>query len=93
MVVSKDTIIGDILDEDPGTAQFFFEIGMHCLEPIPTDWWTKSTDISVKSKKKRGCCRNDSPEPRSQFFSAERSPGAAADGMFLLRRPFFRREA
>ncbi len=31
MVVSKDTIIGDILDEDPGTAQFFFEIGMHCL--------------------------------------------------------------
>ena len=31
MVVTKDTIIGDILDHDAGTAQFFFEIGMHCL--------------------------------------------------------------
>ena len=24
-------IIGDILDAEPDTAQFFFEIGMHCL--------------------------------------------------------------
>lgn len=31
MQITKDTIIGDILDHDPGTAQFFFEIGMHCL--------------------------------------------------------------
>ncbi len=31
MVVTKDSIIGDILDEAPDTAQFFFEIGMHCL--------------------------------------------------------------
>lgn len=31
MEITKDTIIGDILDQDPGTAQFFFEIGMHCL--------------------------------------------------------------
>ena len=31
MEVTKETIIGDILDLDPGTAQFFFEIGMHCL--------------------------------------------------------------
>ena len=31
MEVTKDTIIGDILDLDPETAQFFFEIGMHCL--------------------------------------------------------------
>ena len=29
--VTKDSIIGDILDADQGTAQFFFEIGMHCL--------------------------------------------------------------
>lgn len=29
--ITKDTIIGDILDENPDTAQFFFEIGMHCL--------------------------------------------------------------
>ena len=31
MQITKETIIGDILDYDQGTAQFFFEIGMHCL--------------------------------------------------------------
>ena len=31
MTVTKDTLIGDILDHDVETAQFFFEIGMHCL--------------------------------------------------------------
>ncbi len=31
MVVTKKSVIGDILDEAPDTAQFFFEIGMHCL--------------------------------------------------------------
>ncbi len=29
--VTKDTIIIDVLRLDPGTAEFFFEIGMHCL--------------------------------------------------------------
>lgn len=31
MVVTKDSVIGDVLDFDEGTAKFFFEIGMHCL--------------------------------------------------------------
>lgn len=31
MKVTKDSLIGDILDYDVNTAQFFFEIGMHCL--------------------------------------------------------------
>ena len=31
MVVTKDTVIGDLIDYDRETAQFFFEIGMHCL--------------------------------------------------------------
>ena len=31
MEVTKETIIGDILDFDIETSQFFFEIGMHCL--------------------------------------------------------------
>ena len=31
MKVTKESIIGDILDYDRGTAEFFFEIGMHCL--------------------------------------------------------------
>ncbi len=29
--VTKDTIIMDVLKMDPGTAEFFFAIGMHCL--------------------------------------------------------------
>ena len=31
MKVTKNSIIGEILDFEPETAQFFFEIGMHCL--------------------------------------------------------------
>ncbi|MBE6546044.1 MAG: DUF1858 domain-containing protein [Ruminococcaceae bacterium] len=31
MQVTKESIIGDVLDNAPGTAQFFLEIGMHCL--------------------------------------------------------------
>ena len=29
--ITKDFIIGDILDAEPECAKFFFEIGMHCL--------------------------------------------------------------
>lgn len=29
--VTKDTIIGDILDMDTDVAPYFLEIGMHCL--------------------------------------------------------------
>ena len=31
MTVDKNTIIGQVLDADKDTAQYFFEIGMHCL--------------------------------------------------------------
>ena len=31
MVVTENTVIGDILDEDFDTAPFFMEMGMHCL--------------------------------------------------------------
>ena len=29
--ITKDTIIGEILDLDQTTAPFFLEMGMHCL--------------------------------------------------------------
>ncbi len=29
--VTKDTLIGDILDLDRDTAPYFLEMGMHCL--------------------------------------------------------------
>lgn len=31
MQISKDTVIGSILDTAPETAPFFLEMGMHCL--------------------------------------------------------------
>ena len=31
MTITKDTIIGDTLDEDFEVAPFFLEMGMHCL--------------------------------------------------------------
>ena len=31
MTVTKDSIIGDILDADRATAPYFIAMGMHCL--------------------------------------------------------------
>ena len=31
MLVTKDTIIGDVLDTDRAAAPYFQEMGMHCL--------------------------------------------------------------
>ncbi len=31
MEITKNTIIGEILDADPSTAPYFLEMGMHCL--------------------------------------------------------------
>jgi len=31
MEITKQTIIGDVLDFDRTTAQYFLEMGMHCL--------------------------------------------------------------
>lgn len=31
MKVTKESLIGDVLEYDVNTAKFFFEMGMHCL--------------------------------------------------------------
>lgn len=31
MKITKDMIVGEVLDIDSGAAKYFFEIGMHCL--------------------------------------------------------------
>ena len=31
MVVTRKSVIGDVLDADEDTAEYFFEIGLHCL--------------------------------------------------------------
>ncbi len=31
MTITKDTLIGEVLEANPETAQFFLGMGMHCL--------------------------------------------------------------
>ncbi len=31
MKITKETVIGDVLKSDEGTAKYFLAIGMHCL--------------------------------------------------------------
>ena len=31
MEITKDMCVGDVLDMDTSAAEYFFEIGMHCL--------------------------------------------------------------
>ena len=31
MKITKDMLIGEVLDSDSSAAEYFFEIGMHCL--------------------------------------------------------------
>ena len=58
MTVTKQSIIGDVLDAAPDTAQFFFEIGMHCLgcpasrgESIEAACMVHATDADALVKK------------------------------------------
>lgn len=52
--ITKDTIVGDILDIAPETAPAFIDIGMHCLAAPPpgTRLWSRlawSTSQPVES--------------------------------------------
>lgn len=58
MQVTKDSLIGEVLNYDVNTAQFFFEIGMHCLgcpmsrnESIADACETHKTDADALVKK------------------------------------------
>ena len=58
MTITKDMLIGDVLDIDTGCAQYFFEIGMHCLgcpsargESIEAACLVHATDADALIKK------------------------------------------
>ena len=58
MKVTKQSIIGEVLDYDMETARFFFEIGMHCLgcphsrgESIEDACMVHGTDANALVKK------------------------------------------
>ncbi len=57
-MVTKESIIGDVLDAHPETAEFFLEIGMHCLgcpsargESIEAACMVHNTDADALVKK------------------------------------------
>ena len=80
MKVTKDTLIGDVLDFDVETARFFFEIGMHCLgcphsrgESIADACLVHGTDADalvaklngfLASKKRESLCSTEDSRPR-----------------------------
>ena len=33
MEITRETVIGDIVDFDPETAEVFMDCGMHCIDP------------------------------------------------------------
>ena len=56
--ITKDSIIGDILDMDNTTAPYFFEMGMHCLgcpasrgETLEEACMVHGVDVNVLVKK------------------------------------------
>ena len=62
MQVTKESIIGDVLDMAPETAKFFFEIGMHCLgcpsargESIEAACMVHGTDADALIEKINAC--------------------------------------
>lgn len=57
-MITKDSIIGEVLDAHPETAEFFLEIGMHCLgcpsargESIEAACMVHDTDADALVKK------------------------------------------
>ena len=49
--VTRETIIGDILDMDQSTAPYFMEIGMHCLHGVDCDELLEKLNAHLASKK------------------------------------------
>jgi len=54
MEITKNSIIGDVLDQYPDTAELFFSIGMHCLgcpasrgETIEEAWMVHGADADA----------------------------------------------
>ena len=65
--VNKNTIIGDILDQDFDAAPFFLEMGMHCLgcpasrgETIAEACEVHGTDADELVKKLNDKCKSKS---------------------------------
>ena len=54
MKITKDTLLGEILDVAPHTAPIFMEIGMHCLgcpsarsETVEQACWVHGQDVDA----------------------------------------------
>ena len=38
MEITRETVIGDIVDFDPETAEVFMDCGMHCIDSPYREW-------------------------------------------------------
>ena len=78
MTITKDTIIGDIIDIDVNLAQFFLEIGMHCLgcpvsrgETVAQACAVHGTDADALLKKLNGYQSDKSEAEKKKAEDAE----------------------
>ena len=60
--ITKDTIIGDILDVAPQTAPIFFGIGMHCLGCPASRGETVEEACAVRGRGQAPCARERGSE-------------------------------
>ena len=75
ITITKDTIIGDILDIAPHTAPIFLSIGMHCLgcpcflgetveEACMVPWWTAKLLALVNERRPTSLSKPNTTEGR-----------------------------
>ena len=65
--ITKDTIIGDILDVAPQTAPIFLSIGMHCLGCPSSRGETVEEACMVHGVDCESCWRWSTRKPTSNF--------------------------
>ena len=65
VTITKDTIIGDILDVAPQTAPIFLSIGMHCLG-CPSSRGETVEEACAGRGEAAGSCQRRSQQVRKQ---------------------------
>lgn len=84
--ITKDTIIGDILDIAPETAPIFLSIGMHCLGCPSSRGETVEQAAWCTASRWRSCWPRSMPvwPPRSKRLRNQK--GAASGRSFFIMR-------
>ncbi len=85
MTITKDTILGDILDAAPQTAPIFLSIGMHCLG-CPASRGEGFSSAITRAARISGAIGCDGRSAIPRILSARQcAAGALAMGLCRLR--------